>query len=178
MTSRRDLLRGAAAAAAGAVAAGLAAPRGAAAQTPAADGDVELLTELLRLEHAAVHGYGRLGPLLAEPLQDLARLHADVHRLQRDALHDALVERGAEAPPPELAYALPVVVRDPTTAREAAEALERRSLAGYHAALPDFVDHKARALCAELMAQAAVNLAELGRRRTPPAPLPAFPGRP
>jgi hypothetical protein len=147
-------------------------------QSEAPAGDVELLTELLRLEHAAVHGYGRLGPLLTEPLQDLARLHADIHRLQRDALRAALLERKAEAPPPELAYALPVVVSDPSSARAAAEALERRTLAGYHAALPDLEDPRARGLCAELMAQAAVNLAELGRRRNPPAALPAFPGRP
>ena len=175
MTSgRRELLLAASAL----VVTSLVRPFAAAAQTESPSGDVELLTDLLRLEHAAVHGYGRLGPLLTEPLHDLARLHADIHRLQRDALRAALLERKAEAPPPELAYALPVVVRDPSSARAAAEALERRTLAGYHAALPDLEDPKARGLCAELMAQAAVNLAELGRRRNPPATLPAFPGRP
>lgn len=163
MRTRRELLRA------------LAAPL---AQTTPPGGDVELLTQLLRLEHAAVHGYGRLGPLLAEPLRDLARLHSDVHRLQRDALRRAILGRGATAPPPELAYALPVRVRDATTARTAAEAIERTTLAGYHAALPDLEEPAVRGLCAELMSQAAVNLAELGRRRTPPAPLPAFPGRP
>lgn len=170
---RRDVLRGAAA-----VSLALVAPRPASAQSARSQADAELLTQLLRLEHAAVHGYGRLGPLLTEPLQDLARLHADIHRLQRDALRAALLERGAEAPPPELAYDLPVRVTSATTARAAAEAIEQRALDGYHAALPDLEDPKARRLCAELMAQSAVNLAELGRRRNPAAPLPAFPGRP
>ena len=189
-TTRRELLRSAAYLTAGSLLA--APPAGAQAPTsssssspttppadrPSAAADAALFVELLRLEHSAVHGYGRLGPLLTEPLRDLARLHADVHRLQRDALRRAILERRQEAPPPEVAYALPSPARDATTARVAAETIERRTLAGYHAALPDLEDPEARGLCAQLLAQAAVNLAELARRRNPPPVLPPFPGRP
>ena len=173
--SRRQLLRGLGVAAATVAAKPVTRVM---AQSTAPTGDVELLTLLLRLEHAGVHAYGRLGPLLAEPLQDLARRLADVHRLQRDALRRALLERNAEAPPPELAYALPLEARDATSARASAEAVERRALAGFHAALPDLEDRKARGLCGQMLVQTAVNLAELGRRRNPPAALPPFPGRP
>jgi hypothetical protein len=140
---------------------------------PLSADDADLLSRLLVLEHAAVHAYGRLGPLLADPLRVLARRLADIHQLQRDTLRSALVTGGAEAPPPEPVYALPLPARTPGSALAAAVAVEERTLDGYHAALPRLGEKRLRGMVGSLLVQCATNRAELG---VDPVSV-AFPGR-
>lgn len=74
-------------------------------------GDVGLLQDLLRAEHAAVYGYGRLGARLEEPGRAQARLGSDAHRARRDLLTSLLLDRGATAPAAAPSYAVPVADR-------------------------------------------------------------------
>lgn len=95
------------------------------------------LQDALAAEHAAVYGYGVLGPHLAGGLQAAARDSETAHRDRRDALVVQLTAAGVTPRAAAPAYALPSPVKDGASAIQLALTLERRSAVVWGAGLPD-----------------------------------------
>jgi uncharacterized protein DUF4439 len=132
------------------------------------------LQAALAAEHAAIYGYGVLGPRLSGAQRQTARTLLDAHRARRDRLRALLVAQRAEPVAAAPAYPLPV---RPTSARAAAQlaaALEDKVLAAY-LGLAGVRDRRLRRFAAQSMQEAATRAV---RWRGGAVPSPAFPGMP
>ncbi|GAA3301029.1 ferritin-like domain-containing protein [Dactylosporangium vinaceum] len=96
----------------------------------------ERLVAALTAEHAAVYGYGVLGPKLDSTTIALARAADNAHRTRRDALLVRLTSDGITPPPTAPSYQLPFAVTDRASALKLAVQLEDRTAAQWRLALP------------------------------------------
>ncbi|WP_433084378.1 ferritin-like domain-containing protein [Dactylosporangium sp. CA-052675] len=96
----------------------------------------ERLVAALQAEHAAIYGYGVLGPKLDANTIALARAADNAHRTRRDALLVRLTSAGVTPPPTAASYQLPFAVTDRAAALKLAVQLEDRTAAQWRLALP------------------------------------------
>jgi hypothetical protein len=96
----------------------------------------ERLIAALQAEHAAIYGYGVLGPKLDAATIGLARAADNAHRTRRDALLVRLTSGGVTPPPTAPSYQLPFAVTDRASALKLAVQLEERTAAQWRLALP------------------------------------------
>ena len=137
----------------------------------------ERLVAALQAEHAAIFGYGALGPRLEPAIIDLlAREPEAAHRARRDALLIRLASKGVTPPPSAPTYSLPFQVSDRTAALELALIIEERTAAIYRLARPDTAGEE-RKLALDALVDCAVRAARIRRNTgTSPATV-AFPGK-
>ncbi|GAA0722114.1 ferritin-like domain-containing protein [Dactylosporangium roseum] len=95
----------------------------------------ERLVAALQAEHAAIYGYGTVGPKL-DGAVSLARTAEAAHRTRRDALIVRLAGAGVTPPPAAPAYSLPFPVTDRASALKLAVLIEERTGAQWRLALP------------------------------------------
>ena len=86
--------------------------------------EIHALQAVLAGEHAALWGYGVLGPRLPDDERQVAYEAYDAHRRLRRRLQDLLVRRKAEPVAALAGYRLPFPVDDPDSARRLARHLE------------------------------------------------------
>jgi hypothetical protein len=96
----------------------------------------ERLVAALQAEHAAIYGYGVLGPKLDGGTVAQARNADNAHRARRDALIVRLAGAGVTPPPTAASYQLPFTVTDRASALKLAVLLEDRTAAQWRLALP------------------------------------------
>jgi hypothetical protein len=134
------------------------------------------LQAALAAEHAAIFGYGALGPHLSAASQIAAAKAETEHRERRDAVAALLIAAKAEPVPAERAYALPFPVTNRATALKLAIQLEERTAAAWRAAVPD-LDEAQRRVAVAALAACAVRATRWRRVLAPNAPITvAFPG--
>jgi hypothetical protein len=132
----------------------------------------ERVATLIAAEHAAIYGYGVLGPHLAKNAMNAAHTAETFHRRRRDLLSSLLKE---DVPAPAAAYATPPVA-DPVAAAKLAVQIEERVTAAYRVALAA-TDGAARKIILDGMVDAAVR-ASFWRRTAGVTPITTpFPGR-
>ncbi|WP_433326442.1 DUF4439 domain-containing protein [Spirillospora sp. CA-294931] len=138
---------------------------------------LDSMQKVLAAEHLAVYGYGVLGAKVPGTPHRTARTLWDAHRVQRDALTDAMSASGARPQAAAAAYRLPVRPNSARGAAQLAAALEDRvvaacvELAG--APVPS-LRHFAAAAAQAAMGRAAQWRASAGL----PVAHGAFPGLP
>lgn len=131
------------------------------------------LAAAVAAEHAAIYGYGVLGPRLARGSVAAARTAESVHRRRRDQFSLLL---GDSAPAAAAAYTAPPLPDSAAALRLAAQ-IEDRVTAAYRAALP-VTEGAARRQALDAMIDAATRATSWRRTAgTAPATVP-FPGRP
>ncbi|GAA4247806.1 ferritin-like domain-containing protein [Dactylosporangium darangshiense] len=137
----------------------------------------ERLVAALQAEHAAIYGYGVLGPKLDSASLSLAHAADNAHRTRRDALIVRLAGAGVTPPPTAASYRLPFAVSDRASALKLAALLEDRCAAQWRLALPA-TDGDVR----KIVLDALVDCTTRGvgfRKAAGTTPLvPAFPGKP
>lgn len=132
--------------------------------------EIRALQAALAGEHAALWGYGVLGPRLAEEERYLAYEAYDAHHRLRGRLQDLVVRRRAEPVAAAAGYRLPFPVDGPASARRLARHLEEGCARLY-------ADLVAAARGDGLRTFAATELAACGARRLTWGGTPvAFPG--
>lgn len=137
---------------------------------------VPRLQAVLAAEHAAIFGYGALGPFLTGAARGTAADAEAAHRDRRDAVAALLVGAKAEPVPAERAYALPFPVADRASALKLALQLEERTAAAWRAAVPEVTGADRRTALAALI-DCAVFATRWRRAAAPAAPATvAFPG--
>jgi hypothetical protein len=128
---------------------------------------------VIAAEHAAIYGYGVLGPRLAHAQAGAAHTAETAHRRRRDQL-SALLKDGV--PAAAAAYATPAIP-DAAAAAKLAQQIEERVTAAYRAAL-SVTDGAARKIILDGMVDAATRAtAWRGVAGATPTTVP-FPGRP
>ncbi len=134
------------------------------------------LQTALAAEHAAVFGYGALGPYLSNASQAVAARAEAAHRERRDAVGTRLVAANAEPVPAERSYTLPFPVTSRATAVKLALQLEERTAAVWRAAVPD-LPAADRGLAVAALTDCAVRAARWRQILAPNAPVTVpFPG--
>jgi hypothetical protein len=137
----------------------------------------ERLVAALQAEHAAIYGYGVLGPKLDASTVALAHAADNAHRARRDALIVRLAGAGATPPPTAATYQLPFAVSDRASALRLAVLLEDRTAAQWRLALPA-TDGDVR----KIVLDALIDCTTRGvgfRKAAGTTPLvPVFPGKP
>jgi len=136
----------------------------------------EQLQAALAAEHAAIFGYGALGPHLTGPGRIRALNAEQAHRDRRNALAAMLIKAQVEPVPAEPAYALPFPVEDRASAMKLAIQLEERTGAAWRAVVPE-VTAADRTLAIGALTDCAVMATRWRRALAPNAPATvAFPG--
>ena len=134
------------------------------------------LQAVLATEHAAIFGYGALGPYLGNAARASASASEAAHRERRDALGTRLIAAKAEPVPAERAYTLPFPVTNLASALKLALHLEERTAAAWRAAVPDLPTADRR-LAVAALTDCAVRAARWRLLLTPNAPATVpFPG--
>jgi hypothetical protein len=134
------------------------------------------LQAALAAEHAAIFGYGALGPHLTGGARTSAGKAEAAHRDRRDTVGTRLITAGAEPVPAERAYALPFPVTNRASALKLAVQLEERTAAAWRAAVPD-LSKDARQLAVAALTDCAVRATRWRRLLTPNAAATVpFPG--
>jgi Domain of unknown function (DUF4439) len=95
----------------------------------------DALSTALAAEHAAIFGYGVIGPRLSGAALTQGEQAEAAHRDRRDRLILRLTKVGIEAPAALPAYALPFPVTDAASAQRLAVQLEERAAAIWRVAL-------------------------------------------
>lgn len=132
----------------------------------------ERLATAVAAEHAAIYGYGVLGPRLARTAVSTARVAEAAHRLRRDQFSRLL---GDATPAAAAAYATPAIPDAKSAAKLAAQ-IEEKVTAAYRATLA-VTEGEARRQVLDAMIEAA-NRAVTWRRIAGTAPATVtFPGR-
>jgi hypothetical protein len=137
---------------------------------------VPRLQAALAAEHAAIFGYGALGPYLTGPARTAATDAEAAHRARRDAAAGLVLAAKAQPVTAERAYALPFPVTGRPDALKLAVQLEERTAAAWRATVPELADAQRGAAVAALT-DCAVRAARWRQLATPngPATVP-FPG--
>lgn len=143
----------------------------------AAGGDATpRLQAVLAAEHAAIFGYGALGPFLGNGARARAATAEAAHRELRDAVATQLVAADVEPVPAARAYTLPFPVTSNASALKLAVQLEERTAAAWRAAVPE-VTGAAREAAVKALTDCAVRATRWRRLHTPDAPATVpFPG--
>ncbi|MEV8512936.1 ferritin-like domain-containing protein [Dactylosporangium sp. NPDC051484] len=136
----------------------------------------ERLVAALQAEHAAIYGYGVLGPRLDGAALTQAHNADNAHRARRDALIVRLSSAGVTPPPTAASYQLPFAVADRADALKLAALLEDRTAAQWRLALPA-TDGDVRKIVLDALVDCTTRA--VGFRRTGGlTPLvPTFPGK-
>jgi hypothetical protein len=136
----------------------------------------DALQAVLGAEHAAIFGYGTLGPHLRPSARETAAEAERAHRERRDAVALLLVELKAQPAPAARAYTAPFPVTTAASALKLAVLLEERTAATWRAAVPDLADDRRRTAL-EALIDCAVRAARWRRALAPQAtPTVPFPG--
>jgi hypothetical protein len=136
----------------------------------------EQLQAALAAEHAAIFGYGVLGPHLTGQGRIRAVTAEQAHRDRRNALAAVLIKAQLEPVAAEPAYALPFPVEDRASAMKLAIQLEERTAAAWRAVVPA-VTAADRTMAIEALTECAVMATRWRRALAPNAPATvAFPG--
>lgn len=136
----------------------------------------------LAAEHAAVFGYGVLGPHLSAADQDLARASERAHQTVRDGTEDALTAARVTPVAPLADYPELYPVADASAARRAAVGLEDRCTAAWRflylraAATSGPLARRVRASAQIALTSGAVRAARWRSLSTPTDVTVAFPG--
>ena len=137
----------------------------------------------LAAEHAAIYGYGELGPVLDAPLQPLARTDQQLHRGLRDASATTIAGFGVTPVASRAAYPAPFPLTDPAAGMRLAVELEDRCAAAWRYVIAAGVLNPLdrRAATARKTGQArltasAIRALQWRSRVTPSDPTVAFPG--
>lgn len=142
--------------------------------TDQVDRETELaaLRAALAGEHAAMWGYGVLGPRLSSEQAGWARRSYESHRVSRDRLETLLLDRGVDPDPARPAYELPFPVDGPGSARRLARHLEDGCAAVYADLVAATADPDLRTLAASQLVECARRGLDYGGKPV------AFPGLP
>lgn len=92
---------------------------------------IDALQAVLAGEHACVYAYGVIGAHVTDADEPAARSAFETHRARREPLANQLRLRGHEPVAALPAYAVPIAVDDPRTARQLAALVERRLAVAY-----------------------------------------------
>jgi hypothetical protein len=130
---------------------------------------VAALQDVLRSEHAAVYGYGLLGPQLTGTGRSDALSALDHHRLRRDGIRAMITAAGAVPPEAEAAYRPGIPLNSPSAAVELAARIEGDLALAYGRLVAATTDDT-RASAARWLQDAAVRQARWGNTA------PRFPG--
>lgn len=95
------------------------------------DATIAALQTALAAEHAAIYGYGLLGPRLRGTQAQSAKVFWDAHRTMRDRLRALIVEQQAQPVAAAAAYALPVKVTSAASAVQLAATIEDTLVTAY-----------------------------------------------
>lgn len=138
------------------------------------DGELTALQRVLAGEHAAIYGYGVIGPRVPSAQRAAVSAAYDSHRARRDELAALIRARGAEPVAAAPAYLTPPLP-DAAAARTLAVAMER-ALARHWAELVAATgDPALRRLAATALAETAVRSVAWGAG---PQPFPGLPATP
>lgn len=138
--------------------------------------DVDVVSEVLAAEHAAVYGYGAAAAELTG-INRLAALQAlDVHRTRRDQLRRMTLDAGGKPVEAQAAYELPRPLNVLTTVVTLVAGIER-DVALAFGALVAASDGDDRAFAARALQDAAIR-ESAWRRRAPRFPGLEDPGLP
>ena len=131
----------------------------------------------LAAEHAAVYGYGIVGPRVPAAERSLARRCEDQHQRLRDQTVAALAAGGHAPVPPEPSYPMPFAVVDAASARRFALRLETDAAAAwrYLVAMSD-PDSSVRTSASQALTDTAVRAFLWRRLISPAVPTVPFPG--
>jgi hypothetical protein len=136
----------------------------------------ERLVAALQAEHAAIYGYGVLGPKLDGATIGLARAADTAHRARRDALIVRLAGAGVTPPPTAATYQLPFPVTDRAAALKLAVLLEDRTGAQWRLALPD-TNGELRRLALDALIDCTTRAVKLRQAAGLTPVVAAFPGK-
>jgi hypothetical protein len=131
----------------------------------------------LAAEYAAVYAYGAIGARLTGAPAAAARAAETAHRARRDAVVARLTGDGAQAPPPDPAYALPYPVTDKASALRLAAEIEDRTGAVWRSALSTTTGDQRRAAL-DALVDCAVRATGFRRAGGVTPATVQFPGRP
>jgi hypothetical protein len=146
--------------------------------TPSAADEASALNAALAAEHAAIWGYGVVGPALPADRQDQASAAENAHRDARDRLVALLSERDADPVGPEGGYELPFPVLSEADAATLAVTLEDGVAAAYVRVLADAAEAATRELAVGVLGATEVR-AVAWRARAGQTPVTdPFPGLP
>jgi hypothetical protein len=147
--------------------------------TPSAGDEASALNAALAAEHAAIWGYGVVGPALPADRRDQASAAENAHRDARDRLVALLSERDADPVGPEGGYELPFPVLSEADAATLAVTLEDGVAAAYVRVLADAAEAATRELAAGVLGATEVRAVAWRARagQTPVTnPFPGLPG--
>ncbi|WP_432986818.1 ferritin-like domain-containing protein [Dactylosporangium sp. CA-233914] len=136
----------------------------------------ERLIAALEAEHAAIYGYGVLGPKLDGATAGLAHDADNAHRARRDALMVRLAGAGATPPPTGASYQLPFAVTDRAAALKLAVLLEERTAAQWRPALPA-TDGDLRKIVLDALVDCTTRAVAFRKAGGMTPLVPAFPGK-
>ncbi|GAA2380857.1 ferritin-like domain-containing protein [Dactylosporangium salmoneum] len=137
----------------------------------------ERLVAALQAEHAAIYGYGVLGPRLDAAAAALAHDADNAHRTRRDALTVRLAGAGVSPPPTAASYQLPYAVTDRASALKLAALLEDRTAAQWRLALPA-TDGDVRKVALDALVDCTTRGVGFRKAAGTTPLVPAFPGKP
>ncbi|MFG2036864.1 ferritin-like domain-containing protein [Dactylosporangium sp. NPDC048998] len=136
----------------------------------------ERLMAVLQAEHAAIYGYGVLGPKLDGATVALAHNADNAHRTRRDALIVRLSSAGLTPPPTAASYQLPFALADRASALKLAVLLEDRTAAQWHLALPA-TDGDVRKIVLDALVDCTTRAVGFRKAGSLTPLVPAFPGK-
>jgi hypothetical protein len=146
--------------------------------TPSAVDEASALNAALAAEHAAIWGYGVVGPALPADRRDQASAAENAHRDARDRLVALLSERDADPVGPEGGYELPFPVLSEADAATLGVTLEDGVAAAYVRVLADAAEAATRELAVGVLGATEVR-AVAWRARAGQTPVTdPFPGLP
>ncbi|WP_432836233.1 ferritin-like domain-containing protein [Dactylosporangium sp. CA-092794] len=137
----------------------------------------ERLVAALEAEHAAIYGYGVLGPKLDGATVGLAHNADNAHRARRDALIVRLASAGVTPPPTAASYQLPFALTDRASALKLAVLLEDRTGAQWRLALPA-TDGEVRRIALDALIDCTTRAAGFREAGNLTPLVAAFPGKP
>ncbi|MER7002754.1 ferritin-like domain-containing protein [Dactylosporangium sp. NPDC000555] len=136
----------------------------------------ERLVAALQAEHAAIYGYGVLGPKLDSTALTQAHNADNAHRARRDALIVRLHSAGVTPPPTAASYQLPFAVADRASALKLAALLEDRTAAQWRLALPD-TDGDVRKIVLDALVDCTTRAVGFRKAGGLTPLVPTFPGK-
>ncbi len=140
----------------------------------------QALADAVWAEHAAVYAYGLVAAYAAAQRGAAVTEAAGAHRARRDAATALLRAAGAQPPPAEAGYVIPLPVTDPAAALALAAQVERETAVAWRAVLersePTAPDVRASAVAA--LTDCAVRGAGWRAVLAQSPPTTAFPGSP
>lgn len=153
--------------------------RRAAGALPLSGQEQQALADAVRAEHAAVYAYGLVAAYAAAQRGAAVTEAAGAHRARRDAATALLRASGAQPPPAEAGYVIPLPVTDPATALALAAQVERETAVAWRAVLErSEPTAPVRASAVAALTDCAVRAAGWRAVLAQLPPTTAFPGSP